>query len=91
MKSRIKRKLRKNCILVVDANCIPASWSADRWVNLAINCGLAIYDGKKVTVNTPFPIRTIPSKNIKGYKLVNIAKDGLSKKLKEYNERIVSV
>jgi hypothetical protein len=91
MKSRIKRKLRKNCILVVDINCIPPTWSADQWVNLAVNCGLAVYDSRKLTSTAPFPIRTVPSSNIKGYKLVNITKDGLSKKLKEYNERIVSV
>ena len=91
MKSRVKRKLRKNCVLVVDIMCIPRGWDMAKWVNLSVTCGLAVYDSSKLPTWAAFPIRTIPSKNIKGYKVVNIAKDALSKKLKEYNERIVSV
>ena len=68
MNKRIKKKLRKNCVLVVDLACIPRGWKMDKWFDMVSYYGVAAYDSN-ICKNTR-PVYTIPSRNIKGFNAI---------------------
>ena len=89
MNKRIKKKLRKNCVLVVDISCVPRGWKMEQWFHVVSYYGIAAYDSN-ICKNIK-PVYTIPAKNIKGFKVIDDLNNTIEKNLKEYNERIVSV
>lgn len=92
MNKRIKKKVRSKCVLCLDLASIPKGWDMMKWVYVYTKLGIAVYDSMLIKPTAPFPISTIPKISIKGMQLVDNAKfPERVNKLKEYNERIVSV
>jgi hypothetical protein len=74
MNKRIRNKVRKNSILVLDIACIPKGWDAQKWVSIYTKLGIAIYDSYHLSPTAPFPIRMIPKGSIKTLRLIDNAK-----------------
>ena len=74
---------------VVDLACITRGWKMDKWFDMVSYYGVAAYDSN-ICKNTR-PVYTIPSRNIKGFKVIDNLSTTVKKNLKEYDERIISV
>jgi len=74
MNKRVRNKIRKNSILIIDVACIPAGWDMSQWLSVCTKVGIAIYDSSLLSSIAPFPIRTIPKDNIKAFRLINSSK-----------------
>jgi len=68
MKQRIKNKLIKKSIIVMDINAIPEFMNIDEWYHGVKTFGLILYDSTN-SENIPF---VIPKGNTKAFKIKQV-------------------
>ena len=68
MKSRLKKKLRRNSILIIDQGSIPYSMDVDEWYKCILDFGIIFYTRNEIgETNIP---RVVPARNIKAFKVI---------------------